>query len=178
MDLHHCPRCELRFRNTGELRQHFVTDHGGDAATFERFRYRAGPSTSSDVHTVLLVGNEALESDAVLDVAAARAGHGGRVVVVAPVGAGHAGAEAPVARWRLEAALDHLRAADCDAEGIVGDTDPFAAVTRAMGRQHVDEIGVSTLPDAASHWLGVDLPERLRRQTHRPVHVLPPVATG
>jgi hypothetical protein len=38
MDIHQCPRCELRFVNTSELRSHFEVDDVADAKVFERYR--------------------------------------------------------------------------------------------------------------------------------------------
>lgn len=35
----HCPRCELRFRNDSELKQHLVFDHGVDPEKLERDQY-------------------------------------------------------------------------------------------------------------------------------------------
>lgn len=37
-----CPRCELRFRDAGELRSHLVDDHGVDPEAVER-HYRLSP---------------------------------------------------------------------------------------------------------------------------------------
>lgn len=191
MDMHQCPRCELRFVHTSELRQHFAVDHDADPGTFERYRYRAGASSSSpSARTILLVANQTLEQGRVLDEVVARSDAGTRVLVLVPATpSGHQVepvADAPVAdsdtgdagvalaRWRLGEALDRLRAAGIAAEGRVGDPDPFTAVTRLLGEEHVDEILVSTLPEPSSRWLGVDLPGRLRRHTHRPVTVLTP----
>jgi hypothetical protein len=182
MDTHHCPRCELRFVTTAELRQHFEVDHGGDAATFERYRYRAGPSTSEHRRTLLLVGNQTLEDGGVLAEVVARAGNDARVLVLVPATgaartAGRPAADDPavaIATWRLGAALDHLRAAGVDAEGRVGEPDPYAAVNHVLAEEHVDEIVVSTLPASSSRWLGVDLPDRLRRHTRCAIDVLTP----
>lgn len=186
MDMHHCPRCELRFVNTSELRQHFATDHGGDAGTFERYRYRAGPSIDPPAaNTLLVVGNQTLEDRHVLDELVARGAHHDRVLVLVP--ATHVDhqartpgpevrdrADTAIAEWRLAAALEHLRAAGLQAEGRIGEADPFAAITHLLAEEPVDDIVISTLPAASSRWLGVDLPERVRRVTHRPVAVLTP----
>jgi hypothetical protein len=64
----------------------------------------------------------------------------------------------------LELALPLLdEAAGGHVEGLVGDTDPFAAVQGALQRTPFDEIIVSTLPTHVSHWLRMDLPARVRR---------------
>ncbi len=64
----------------------------------------------------------------------------------------------------LELALPLLdEAAGGHVEGLVGDTDPFAAVQGALLHAHFDEIVVSTLPSHVSHWLRMDLPARVRR---------------
>jgi hypothetical protein len=64
----------------------------------------------------------------------------------------------------LELALPLLDdAAGRQVEGLVGETDPFAAIQGALLRAHFDEIILSTLPTHVSHWLRLDLPARVRR---------------
>ncbi len=46
-------------------------------------------------------------------------------------------------------------------EAVIGDSDPFVAVERALASGDYDEIVVSTLPERVSHWLRRDLPNRL-----------------
>jgi hypothetical protein len=48
-------------------------------------------------------------------------------------------------------------------EAVVGDTDPFVAVRKALEHSQFDEVIVSTLPRRVSHWLGLDLPARVER---------------
>lgn len=36
MRVHHCPRCELRFRDEAEAKDHLVNDHGVDPERLER----------------------------------------------------------------------------------------------------------------------------------------------
>ena len=55
-----------------------------------------------------------------------------------------------------EAAGDHV-------EGLIGDTDPFTAVSRALAEAEFDEVIISTLPARVSHWLHLDLPARVQR---------------
>jgi hypothetical protein len=62
----------------------------------------------------------------------------------------------------LELALPLLEdAAGGHVEGIVGESDPWTAVQRAMAAGGFDEIIVSTLPARVSHWLRRDLPHRI-----------------
>lgn len=39
--VHHCPRCELRFRNESELTEHLALDHHAPHEAWERYRYPA-----------------------------------------------------------------------------------------------------------------------------------------
>ncbi len=189
MDVHQCPRCELRFVHTSEMRSHFEVDHGADPGMFEPYRYRprAAPAPA---RTILLVGNQTLERDGLIEDVASRASGGEQVLVLVPAThSGHDGeerAEVPsredvtdgagvaLARHRLRVCLDRLHAAGVDADGMVGSADPFTAVLQALAGAHVDEVLLSTLHPASSRWLAVDLPGRLRRHTHRPVTVLTP----
>ena len=62
----------------------------------------------------------------------------------------------------LELALPLLdEAAGGHVEGIVGDSDPLAAIRRAIEAGGFDEIIISTLPARVSHWLRRDLPHRV-----------------
>ncbi len=64
----------------------------------------------------------------------------------------------------LELAVPLLEeAAGSDVEGLIGDTDPFVAVTGALDKDQYDEIIISTLPARVSHWLHLDLPARVQR---------------
>lgn len=59
-------------------------------------------------------------------------------------------------------------------DAVVGDPDPFLAVTdELLARPDIDGIIVSTFPAGVSRWLRSDLPTRLERETALPViHVI------
>ena len=62
----------------------------------------------------------------------------------------------------LELALPLLEeAAGRHVDGLVGDSDPLAAVQRAIETGGFDEIIISTLPARVSRWLRRDLPHRV-----------------
>jgi hypothetical protein len=64
----------------------------------------------------------------------------------------------------LELAIPLLEeAAGGRVEGLVGDSDPFHAVSGALASGRFDEVIISTLPARVSHWLHVDLPARVQR---------------
>lgn len=73
------------------------------------------------------------------------------------------------AERRLEKGLLMISDLGYRVEGEVGDDDPLRAVDDAMARARYDEVIVSTLPHAASHWLRADLPARIHRKHHLPV---------
>jgi nucleotide-binding universal stress UspA family protein len=74
-----------------------------------------------------------------------------------------------LARSRLDAALERLRAAGVTADGEVGDPDPFRAIEHTLATREFDEVVVSTLPARLSRWLHQDLPSRVERKFHVPV---------
>ena len=95
-----------------------------------------------------------------------------RVTLVMPAqGPGLAGREAM--RPRLEEALEGMRAAGLDADGVVGDADPMEAVCETWDPARHDEAIVCTLPGRSSKWLQYDFPHRVARFTGGPVtHVV------
>lgn len=193
IDVHQCPRCELKFANPAELRDHFDHDHHADPATFERYRY---PARSPDADTarprVLLVANQTLQGEHVIEAVRQRVDEtGARLVVLVPATHSADQSSPPsgiptgiprgtsaddvglaLARWRLRTTIDRLAEAGVDAEGRIGHPDPHTAVHDLLGSEEVDEILLSTLPAATSRWLAADLPGRLRRSAGVPVTVL------
>jgi hypothetical protein len=68
------------------------------------------------------------------------------------------------AEMTLELAIPLLQdATGGHVEGLVGDSDPFVAVSEAVESFGFDEILISTLPARVSRWLRRDLPHRVER---------------
>jgi len=62
----------------------------------------------------------------------------------------------------LERAVPALSdAAGAPVEGIIGSTDPIAAIEDAINLRGFDEVIISTLPTKISHWLKLDLPSKV-----------------
>jgi hypothetical protein len=67
------------------------------------------------------------------------------------------------AQERLDRELQRLHEAGVEADGEVGDADPYKAVSRTVADKKFDEIILSTMPRARSRWLRQDLPRKLQR---------------
>jgi hypothetical protein len=67
-----------------------------------------------------------------------------------------------------------MRAADLEVVGKLGiDSNPMFALTEEWDAAKFDEIVISTFPSGVSHWLNLDLPQRVARLTDAPVeHVV------
>jgi hypothetical protein len=93
-----------------------------------------------------------------------------RFIVIAPQSGGPGARSAPE---RLAHMLKQLEDASLDAIGQVADPDPFTAIQNALQFYAPDEIVISTLPEATSGWLRVDLIGRVKASTSTPVeHVV------
>jgi hypothetical protein len=120
----------------------------------------------------LVVANVTATSDQLIEALKQRAERGQAsftlVIPATPFGGGRA-----AALQKLEEALEQLRAAGIEAEGVVGNADPILAVTDAWDPKRYDEIIVSTLPMRLSKWMRAGLPERIAKLTDAPVtHVV------
>ena len=129
-------------------------------------------------HVTLAVANRTASGDELLDALLQKAGTDPEeakrqlflVVVPQEGGDGHASRRA---RTRLNLVLERLHAAGLNASGMIGDPDPFTAISNALQQFRVDEILISTFPETKSGWLRTDLVERVRRQFGKPVeHVV------
>ena len=144
--------------------------------------------------TVLVVAHRTAASDDLLAALRGRAETSPArfELLVPPARPGAAGREA--ARTQLERALARMQEFGLEVSGAVGaDDDPVVAVIEAYDPRRHDEVIVSTLPAAVSHWLGIDAPARIARHTGalvrhvtarpqrraaRPVHVERPAGNG
>ena len=122
---------------------------------------------------VLVVANLTAASKDLLEALKARAERSPiKVTLVMPAqGPGLGGREA--VRARLDDALQGMRDAGLDADGVVGDADPMEAVAECLDASRHDEAIVCTLPGRSSKWLQFDFPHRVARFTGVPVtHVV------
>jgi hypothetical protein len=131
-------------------------------------------------HVTLAVANRTASGDELLkalrDKAEAFSEPGRRqlFIVVVPQEGGD-GQSTRRARTRLKLVLDRLRVRGLYAAGMIGDPDPFTAITNALQYFRVDDIVISTFPETKSGWLRTDLIERVRRSSGKPVeHVVSP----
>ena len=73
----------------------------------------------------------------------------------------------------MERSVAQLKAAGVEASGHVGDPDPVSAAVNTVHDERVDEIIVSTFPQASSGWMRRDVIGRIKKQTKLPVtHVV------
>jgi hypothetical protein len=129
-------------------------------------------------HVTLAVANRTASGDELLEALQAKADAFSQAdrrqlfIVVVPAEGGH-GQAVQRARTRLKLVLDRLHVRGQYAAGMVGDPDPFTAITNALQYFRVDDIVVSTFAETRSGWLRSDLIERIRRATGKPVeHVV------
>ena len=135
---------------------------------------------------VLVVANETLTGDELIQTVRRRAEEGPiRVVVAAPVNEPRSGyvvyedTRRAAAGRRLDRTVERLREAGIPAEGGVYDSGPLETVKDVLAQEHVDELIVSTHPEAKSGWLRRNLVDEIRRAAgDRPiVHVVADVAS-
>ena len=129
-------------------------------------------------HVTLAVANRTASGDELLEALKAKSDGisetGSRTVFILVVPQeGRDGQAARRARTRLKLVLDRLHVRGLLAAGVVGDPDPFTAITNALQYFRVDDIIISTFAETRSGWLRADLIERVRRSTNKPVeHVV------
>jgi hypothetical protein len=129
-------------------------------------------------HITLAVANRTASGDELLEALQAKSDAFSKpdsrqlFILVVPAEGGH-GQAVHRARTRLKLVLDRLHVRGLYAAGMVGDPDPFTAITNALQYFRVDDIVISTFAETKSGWLRSDLIERVRRATGKPVeHVV------
>jgi hypothetical protein len=133
--------------------------------------------TAPERSVVLVVANETLGAGALVDAVRRRAAAGPiRAVVVAPVSEPAAGyvvyqdSRRRSAGRRLDRMVDAIRALDVPAHGGVFEGGPLAAVNDVLALERIDELIVSTHPEAKSGWLRRNLLDEIRKAAgDRPV---------
>jgi hypothetical protein len=129
-------------------------------------------------HVTLAVANRTASGDELLEALQAKADEFSKpdrrqlFIVVVPQEGG-SGQATSRARTRLKLVLDRLHVRGLYAAGMIGDPDPFTAISNAVQYFQVDDIVISTFPETKSGWLRSDLIERVGRATGKPVeHVI------
>src|SRR6185436_5548978 len=112
---------------------------------------------------ILIVANRTAATPALIETVQKRASEGAcRFTLLVPRTFWDADTEESAVT--LELAIPLLEeAAGSHVEGLLGDSDPYVAVTGALEQDDFDEIVISTLPARVSHWLHLDLPARVQR---------------
>ena len=118
---------------------------------------------SSASRRILIVANRTAATPALIETVRKRASEGAfRFTLLVPRTFWDADTEESAIT--LELAIPLLEeAAGSHVEGLLGDSDPFVAVSAAVEQGDYDEIVISTLPARVSHWLHLDLPARVQR---------------
>jgi hypothetical protein len=117
---------------------------------------------------VLVVANQTVLGAPLLDKVRERAQKSpASFLIISPQGESEGSFEA--AERRLLRAVSLLRGEGLDVHGQIWHPDPFSAVIQTMEDERVDELIVSTFPDARSGWLRRNLLERLRDETKLPI---------
>lgn len=121
---------------------------------------------------VLVVANRTAESEDLLQALVARAREGEAHFTLLVPASAHGIARAAdthagegEAHDHLERAVARLRSEGLEVEGLLGDSDPVAAVSDAANAGSYDEVIVSTLPAHLSKWLRLDLPRKVAHAT-------------
>jgi hypothetical protein len=149
-----------RIQNASGLAvEHIVTDVSREGLVF---------------NVTLVVASKTSSGEELLERLRAKAAHDGRHVFIAVVPLQDGSGTAPrEARARLARMLDRLQSAGLIGSGMIGDPDPYTATINALELFTVDDVIISTFPDARSGWMRANLIERVRNATSAKVeHVV------
>ena len=125
-------------------------------------------SDADEATRTLVVGNQTVGGRALIEKLEELAAEGPhRFIVICPQpeeeGEG-------AAAERLAHTLSVLQEEGIEAMGQVAHPDPFTAIQHALHFFGIDEVVISTFPEARSGWLRADLIERVQQSTDKPVH--------
>jgi hypothetical protein len=122
----------------------------------------------SGAANVLVVANQTVLGEPLLRTIRERAAKSpASFLIISPQGDSEGSYED--AERRLLRAVTTLRGEALDVHGQISHPDPYAAAMQTIGDERVDEIIVSTFPNARSGWMRRDLLGRLRADTKLPV---------
>jgi hypothetical protein len=117
---------------------------------------------------VLVVANQTVLDQELLDRIRERAKQSpASFLILSPQGDSEGSYEQ--AEKRLLRAVTLLRGEGLDVHGQISHPDPYAAVLQTMDDERVDEIILSTLPNAKSGWMRRDVLGRLQASTKLPI---------
>jgi hypothetical protein len=117
---------------------------------------------------VLVVANQTVLGEPLLQKIRDRAAEGpAGFLIISPQGEAEGSYEA--AEKRLLRAVGRLRGEGLNVHGQISHPDPYAAVMQTIEDERVDEVIVSTLPNARSGWMRRNIVERLKSDTKLPV---------
>jgi hypothetical protein len=117
---------------------------------------------------VLVVANQTVLEEPLLEAIRTRAKKSpASFLIISPQGEGEGSYQE--AEKRLLRAVTLLRGDGLDVHGQISHPDPYAAVMQTIDDERVDEIIVSTFPEARSGWLRRDLLQRLRANVKLPI---------
>ena len=153
---------------SGWLRQDLITRVG--QATRRPVEHVVVDLAADDeeVTRTLVVANQTVGGQALIDKLEELAAEGPRRFIVICPQPEEEGEGA--AAERLAHTLKVLQDEGIEAMGQVAHPDPFTAVQNAMHFFGIDEVVISTFPEARSGWLRADLIERVQQSTDKPVH--------
>jgi hypothetical protein len=117
---------------------------------------------------VLVVANQTVLGEPLLDKIRARAAESpASFLIISPQD--DAEGSHDEAEKRLLRAVNLLRSEGLEVHGQISHPDPYSAVMQTIGDERVNEIIVSTFPDARSGWLRRNLLQRLRDDAKLPL---------
>ena len=124
----------------------------------------------TDTARVLVVAHRTAATPALLEAVRERAAKGGAtftLLVPKPVhGLDRLADPDDVSKTEAQTTLDLAlplleEAAGAPVAGVIGASDPMAAVSDAVNTRGADEVIISTLPHRVSRWLHLDLPRKV-----------------